>query len=292
MKSINDTKGSLYAITSGFFYGFIGYFGVSIIQSNFSISNMLFWRFFVSSIMMVALLIANTKNIKANWKEIAKALVVGALFYGGSAATYFMACDYIGTGLSMVIVFTYPVVVTLSNWFFDNHKITKIYYISITIIMIGMVMLIDRTEMAFDIYGVVLAILSSLTYAMYMIASKKQMQELDPITSSFMASLSNCIMFFIIAIFTDSLVIPVGINLWINILGIGIICTALPILFLLEGMKYISSGKAALLSVLEPVCVVIVGVVLLKEHLSILQVAGIITILSGALIVQFDKIRR
>ena len=64
----------------------------------------------------------------------------------------------------------------------------------------------------------------------------------------------------------------------------------MPILFLLEAMKHISSDKASLLSVLEPVCVVIIGMLLLDETLTALQVVGIIAVLGGALLVQFEKL--
>ena len=291
IKISNDTKGSLYAITSGVLYGLLGYFGVTIMQAHFSLSNMLFWRFIISSLVIAALLVPQISNIKANYRAIFRAFICGAVFYSSSSATYFWASDYIGTGLSMVIFFTYPIIVVLSSWFFNKHKITKIYYVSISTIMLGMLLLIDRAQIKFDLYGILLATISSLTYAAYIIISKKQMSELDPLASSFMVSIGNCFTFLTISILTKSFVIPIGTNVWINILGIGIICTALPILFLLEGMKYISSRKASMFSVSEPVCVMIAGIILLKEQLTLLQLIGVITILTGALIVQFDKIK-
>ena len=287
-----DTKGSVYAILSGFLYGFIGYFGISALNDDLSITNMLFWRFAVSTAVIGALLIYKRHQIQVNLSEIIKAFLFGALFYGGSAITYFMASDYIGTGLSMVIVFTYPIFVLLSNAIFDGHKITNLYYISVTIIMIGTIMLVNGEDMHFDYYGVFLALACAVTYAAYVVLSKKQMSHLDPLTSSFIVSFANCLLFFAMAIFDKTILIPSNLSTWLDVAGVGLICTALPILFLLEAMKYISSEKASLLSVLEPVCVVVIGVHLLHESLSLIQIAGSVLILGSAVLVQFEKLSK
>ena len=56
MKS-QEQRGSLYAIVSGLLYGFIGYFGLSAMNGHLSASNMLFWRFLISSIIILIILI-------------------------------------------------------------------------------------------------------------------------------------------------------------------------------------------------------------------------------------------
>ncbi len=57
MKFLSNQKtGALYALSSGFCYSLLGYFGISIIQDGSSISNMLFWRFLVSALFALILL--------------------------------------------------------------------------------------------------------------------------------------------------------------------------------------------------------------------------------------------
>lgn len=93
----------------------------------------------------------------------------------------------------------------------------------------------------------------------------------------------GCMLTSLIFCFVDgSFEVPQTIHVWTNITGMGLICTALPILMLLQSLKYISSEKASMLSVLEPVFVVILGVILLGESMAILQAIGAVVILSGA----------
>jgi len=282
-----DHKGSLYAILSGFLYGFIGYFGISAINGNLSASTMLFWRFLIASLAILLFMLPQLKNIKDSYKDMFYAFLTGVFFYGLSTMIYFYSSLYIGSGLAMVLFFTYPVIVMLLNYLFYGQKVSKIYYLATAIILIGMTMLVDMDEMAFDLLGVFLAILSALFYAAYIFASKNN--QISPNVSTLMVCLGCMVTSLIVSLLTHSFVVPTSTAVWVNLFGIGIIATVIPILLLLYSLKYITSEKASILSVLEPVFVVIFGVLLLNEVLKAKYVVGIILILSGALMTLFSQ---
>ena len=58
-----EGRGGFYAITSGLLYGLLGYFGKNIMEFDFSISNMLFWRFLIATMFLVAISIFVLRNI-------------------------------------------------------------------------------------------------------------------------------------------------------------------------------------------------------------------------------------
>lgn len=274
--------GMLYAILSGLLYGFLGYFGMSIIRDDISVTNMLFWRFLISTLFIALLLIPKFNKLQDNPKELFKVFLYGIAFYSISSMIYFFASEYIGTGLAMVIFFCHPAIVLLINYLFYKTKITKIYYLAITLIFLGMCCLIDLHELKLDIFGIVLAILSAVLYAAYIVVSKRN--TVSPLNSSFMVSLGCTVTCAVLSLMDNSLTVPKEMGVWLNILGIGILSTAVPILFLLLALKYIDSEKVAILSVLEPIFVVIFGILLLGETVSVLQLIGIITVLSAALL--------
>jgi len=283
----NEQKGALCAITSGIFYSFVGYFGMSVINADHSASNMTFWRFLVSSALISFILIPRFKAINENFLEMLKMLIYGAVFYGVGVVMYFVSSKYIGTGLAMVIFFTYPAMVMFLNWLLYKKGMIKTCYLSIFIITVGLILLVDISEFKLDIVGVGLSILSAILYAFYIVFSKKS--KLSALVSTYMVCIGCTIASLMLALVDQSFAVPMTLSVWINILGIGIICTALPILLLLEGLKRISAEKASILSVLEPVFVVIFGVTLLGEKINLLQCLGIITVLLGALITLFDR---
>ena len=284
----NEHRGSLYAILSGFLYGFVGYFGVSAIRSSLSVTNMLFWRFFIASLVIALTLLFQANPQKLSRKDLCITFINGAIFYGFSTMLYFFACPYIGSGLAMVIFFTYPPMVMLLNHFFYGQYIPRIYYFAIVIITCGMPLFIDTKEVQFDVFGIILSLLSALLYAGYMVSSKK-ISTFSPLISTLMVCLGCMLTNLFLSLGNHSLSIPSTIPIWLDLLGISILSTAAPILLLLYGLNYISAEKTAILSVLEPVFVLIFGVTLLGEPMKPRYIIGVIIVLAGALLTLFSQ---
>jgi drug/metabolite transporter (DMT)-like permease len=284
----NEHRGSLYAILSGLLYGFVGYFGVSAINESISVTNMLFWRFLIASLIIVFIIIFQLKRIPYARKDMVTAFMNGAVFYGLSSMIYFYACPYIGSGLAMVIFFTYPAMIMLLNYFLYGNKIPTVYYFSVVIFVGGMCLFVDINEVRFDIIGIVLSIVSAMFYAGYIVSSK-QITALHPYISTLMVCLGCTTTCLFLSLMNHSLIIPSTLHTWANLFGIGIISTTAPILLLLYSLNYISSEKTAILSVLEPVFVLIFGITLLDEPMKLQYVFGVIIVLAGALLTLFSQ---
>ncbi|AWN74614.1 DMT family transporter [Legionella anisa] len=281
-----EYRGSIYAILSGFLYGFIGYFGLSAMNDNLSASSMLFWRFLISSMIILIIMLPKIKKTNDSYKNMFLAFLTGAFFYGISTWLYFLASYYIGSGLAMVIFFTYPVLIMLLNFFFYEHSIPPVYYLAILVILMGMTLMVDLDALSFNLWGILLGIASAFFYACYVIGSKKN--ELSPNMSTFMVCLGCMVTSLLVSFFSHSFAIPSTMDAWYHLFGISVIATVAPIVLLLYSLKYISSEKASILSVLEPVFVVIFGVLLLGEKLNFWGAVGIVLVLTGALITLFS----
>ncbi len=280
----NHYKGSIYVILSSMLYGSLGYFGMSLISENLSVCNMLFWRFLISSLSIILFIYLSKQNLNYFSKQNFKLFIYAAIFYGSSSAFYFASSTYIGTGLSMVILFIYPTIIIAFNALFYKQKIDKLYYVSMSLIIVGMILLVNQADLSFNLLGISLSIISAIEYAAYIIYSKRY-STTPPITAALMVSLGSCFGCLIFALFEGSFYLPSNnFQIWINFITIGIVCTSLPILFMLKGLKYISAEKASLLSVVEPVCVGIAGILLLNESINLHQLFGVIIILIGAII--------
>ena len=275
-------KGELYAISSGICYGLVGYFGMTLIQSGLSLSNMLFWRFLISALIVFIIILIKHKLVLQPYLDNLKMLFCGIFFHGTSTVAYFISSKYLGTGMAMVILFTYPAFVILVNLIFYKTLLNHIYYLAFFILIGGIMCLVDIHKLTFDLIGICVGILSAFFYACYILVSKKHTN--SPVISTFMVSVGSMLTALIASGIDSSLYVPEKINIWINLLGMAFICTTLPILFLLRGLEYISSEKASMLSILEPVFVVIFGVCLLHEKINDLQLVGIMAILFGALL--------
>lgn len=274
-------QGALYAISSGLCYGLVGYFGINVMHTGLSVCTMLFWRFLIATVFMLVILIPYYRTSIRSSRENFKILFYGMAFYSTSAIVYFIASQHMGTGLAMVIFFSFPAVVMVLNFIFYKTRIRAIYLIAFSLIVIGMMCLVDIQNFKYNILGIGLGILSAILYALYIISSKKI--TLSPMLSTLMVSAGCMITCLAFSWLDSSFNIPNDPKSWIDIIGLALICTVLPILLLLQGLKYISSEKASILSVMEPIAVVITGIILLGETVTNTQYMGIVIILCGAL---------
>lgn len=286
-------KASLLIALSGILYGFLGFLGTKVLEENMSTSTMLFWRFLISSAWMFIFVVRDRSTeqlLHLNKRLLFFTLVIGAIGYAASSHFYFVASEHVGTGLAMVIFFTYPIMVTLFSWLTKKDSFSfKTLFILISM-MGGLFLLKGSSDSSFGLAGILFGIASAAFYALYIIGSKKYSKvPIDSNVLTTLLSIGCTILFFILSLSDNSLSFPASINSWAYLLILGIVATAIPIQLMLEGLKYISSVRASIISVLEPLVTVLVGVFLLEESISLVQTLGACIILGSAILVQFQK---
>lgn len=285
-------RGTLLVALSGMLYGIMAYFGVQLFQQHMSVENMLFWRFFVAMLCMaipVFILKRTESELLVSRTAMLKIIVFAAVSYSGSSGFYFLACQHIGTGVAMVIFFSYPIFVTLLAWFLSKWKISKTTLLSLFAVVLGLILLKGKGENTLNVLGIALGMIAALFYAIYVYGSQHTTKTMDSKLLTLLICMGNSFIFFIYSYCTGTFFIPHTYHAWIDILALGILATALPIQLLLDGLKYISPIKASILSVLEPIVTIVIGLWLLNESISLLQSLGIMIVLLGAILIQFEK---
>jgi drug/metabolite transporter (DMT)-like permease len=282
-------RGLLLTVLSGTMYGFLGFFGTQLSKAQLSIPNFMFWRFFIAFLIIFFLNFLEITRKQWDFRSVVSTLALGGVFYFGSSAFYFLASKNIGTGLSMVAFYSYPAFVIFFSWKLDRFQMTKPILGALTSIFVGLILLTKVEGFDFDLLGTFFALVSALLYAIYVYISKKQTEQLSPLNATLVVCLGGAIVSWCTSIIDGSFMLPQTVNVWSNVLCIAIICTGLPILFLLEGLKTVDANSASLLSVLEPVVTVIVGAAFLEEKMSLIQFFGIVVILLGVVLVQLEK---
>jgi drug/metabolite transporter (DMT)-like permease len=280
---------NLVIIISGVLYGLLGYFGMNLINAGLSISTMLFWRFSVATVILF--LFKRTLNkIPQSQSSIAWVpLGISSIFYGVSAVLYFLASQVIGTGLSMVLFFTYPAFVMALSWILDRNRITLFAVVSLCFLLLGLFFINNADDKVMDLFGVFIAVASAALYALYIYISKNQVKKIEPLLSTLLLCFSSSILFLVFSLIEGSFCFPDGFGSWVNVIAIATVGTALPAFMLLKGLQTVDSGVASILSVFEPVMTVLLGAFALGETLTQGQLVGIVTILLGTILIQFDK---
>jgi drug/metabolite transporter (DMT)-like permease len=218
-----------------------------------------------------------------------KLSAVGTVSYAGASSFFYLSGLKIGTGPAMVIFFSYPIFVTLFSLFFKQSKMNRYVLISLVMVVTGLMLLNGSGAHDLNNMGIFLAMVASFSYGVYVYYSQHSSSKVDSVWLTLFTCFGCAMISLFFALVQHRFFVPNTFNAWKDILIIGVIATAIPIQLLLNGLKYISSVNASILSVLEPVTTVVVGILFLNESLSAMQVIGILVILSGAMVIQFEK---
>jgi drug/metabolite transporter (DMT)-like permease len=249
---------------------------------------MLFWRFFIASIAITLVGVFTCNKYFAQLRRMfSQKHIYDTFLYSSSTVLFFLASKYIGIGLCMVILYIYPVFIILLSWIYDKEKIPKIYYVSIFLILAGMLLQLTKSDLAYNLYGVVLVIISAFTYALYVFINRHNSGAGSVFFDTTFLSFGSCVFCLLGAGLDRSLNFPLPSQL-IDITLLGTICTLLPALLFLQAVKFIDAAKASILTILEPISSIVIGFYFLGKNISTLQFIGIVLIILSGILVQLD----
>lgn len=280
----NNFKGALYAIFSGIGYGVTGFFGANIIKNKMPIENMLLWRFLLAALLILPFILHKLRILFKKPRETLKLFALGFALFSSSTIFYFVSSYYIGTGLAMVLFFSYPAMVMVVQRL--NGSIKKLHgkhYLSLLLLFVGAFLIADIHQSIFDLRGIAYALLAALIYTFYIIWTENM--KFDSQISSFLVLFGAGIACAIASLHYETLIVPCNTHEILLILGMALFCTLLPIMFLIKALEYITPEKAAMLSVLEPIFVIGVGIAFLDEKVSISQLFGVLIMLIAAILI-------
>jgi drug/metabolite transporter (DMT)-like permease len=285
-------RGTLLVTLSGMLFGMMGFTGTRLFDFNFSVENMLFWRFLIATLCIFFSILLFGRNIRkpaVNSSSIIKIFILGGLTYSGASGFYFLASKHIGTGLAMVIFFSFPVFVTLFAWTLGTWKMNKLALMALLAVVTGLFLLKGSGENTLDEAGILLAIIAACCFAAYVYGSQHTTKQFDSRLLALLVCCANTLIFLVLSLYTNTFIFPSSLHAWWYVCAIAVIATALPIQLLLDGLKYISPVKASILSALEPVVTVLIGLMFLNESMSYTQTAGVMVVLLGAVLIQFER---
>ena len=189
--------GVFYTALSAILYGCIGYYGANLMASGFTVASMLFWRFAVSLLMLLPLLCWLPRENPSSTLKSGLALFISGLFYGGGTACYFEASRTIGTGLAMVLFFSYPIFVAIFSIIFKKSYLNLPMMLALLFIVVGSSLIAfgEKSQVAIDWTGISYALLSGFSYGCYVFGSKECSQKISPLASAIVVCAGNTLAF-------------------------------------------------------------------------------------------------
>jgi drug/metabolite transporter (DMT)-like permease len=279
------TQGGIFCLLSGAGFGTLLIFGKLSYQLGFSLSASLAWRFLGASVLLwFWLLISRTPGISRRSQR--HALLLGLIGYAGQSAFFFGAMGRIGVALTSMLLYTYPSMVTLIQAVIQRRRPSAARSLALFLSLVGSMLTIHVSEANFDALGILLGLAAPLWYASYLTFGAVLVRSISPLVASTYICSGAALAFLTSSLLQGSFLIPTSISAWGVILGLVLVATVMPIVLLFEGIKRIGAPKASILSSMELVVTVALGVILFHETLSPVQMVGGVLVLAAVVVVQ------
>lgn len=269
------SKARMQLIISMTIFGTIGLFVREIAVSS---GELALYRAILAAVLITGYLVVTRQKIdaKAIRKEIPVLLGSGVAM-GVNWILLFEAYRYTTVSVATLSYYFAPVIVIILSPILFREKLTKKQIICFVMSTIGLVLIIDVTnigEGSFHLMGILFGLGAAVFYAMVILLNKfiKGVSGIHRTLLQFFAAILVLIPY---VCFTG------GIHLgtlngkgWICLLIVGLVHTGITYCMYFSSLKDLSGQEAAILSYIDPLVAVVVSVLVLKEGISWLQLLG------------------
>ena len=285
-------RGYIFAILSAVIFGCMPLMARYIYADGVSPSTLVFLRNFLALPSLAVLAYLQRKSLKVPAKVLAP---IAAISFFGCCLTpilLFTAYNYIASGTATVFHFIYPAVVVLSGILFLKKKAKAEALISVGLCIIGVALFYDPAQ-PINLAGSALALGSGITFALYvLLLAGFRHREISGFLFSFYVAAASAVIAFIICIVTGQLALPQTVTGWGLCLLFALAVTTGAVFLFQRGTFLIGGEKTSILSTLEPITSVVVGIVVFHEKATFKSVLGAVLVISASVLIAVFDIKK
>lgn len=288
--------GVIYVLIAGILWGTMGLFVNYFKTQGLGSQDIAGVRVFFASILVVIfILIKDRKLLKFKPKDIWCFIGSGLVSLMIFTVCYFKTIIESSMSVAAVLLYTSPVFVIILSLIIFKEKLTAVKAISCIVCVAGSAFVsgIIGSDTKISLIAFVLGITSGFAYALYSIFSRFALQKgyhSITITAYTFIFATVGLAFFVDFGNIANSVLTKPSNCVIMLLS-GLITAVLPYLFYTMGLEKIESGKAAVVAAIEPVVAVILGGLVFRDKLSLIQYLGIFLVIVS-IAIQNIKLKR
>lgn len=281
-------------LLGGTMYGTMASFVKLLYSKGFNAAELAFWQAFLAALFLGICTFATRKANKGklSHKDWLSLLLTGSTI-GLTNFLYYESVSYIPASLAIVILMQFTWFSLLLEWFIFTRKPSRFEFLTIFFILIGTAMvgkLFETEEWTFSIKGIILALSSSLTYAIYIIANGRIGKGVRWQSKSMVIMIGSSLCIFMINGGTIIASNHFSGEFLIWIIFLAIVGTTIPTALFATGISKIGAGISSILMTVELPIAILCARIILKEQISPLQIAGIIIMLASILAMNYHKL--
>lgn len=268
----------LFIILSAVCWGCIGFSNRLLTHAGMELGNRVFVRNFGTLVVLtIVFALLHREVFRIKLKHLPVFMASGLVSILLLSIVYFQCQTMCSLSVAAVLLYLAPSFVVLFSAVLWKTPLTKRKLAALAVSLLGCVLVsgILSGEASASWTGIALGVASGLTYASYTVFAHYGLAHYESYTMIYwtflVAGLGS-------VFFADFETLPLafsGTQGIVGTCGVVIVATVLPYIFYTKGLEGVESGRASIITNIEPVVETLVGVFVFKEALTVWTVLGV-----------------
>lgn len=280
---------------SAVLWGTIGIFVRGLYGFGFSTLQVVTLRVFSAAIIiLIYLLFTRPELLKIRFRDSLYFVGTGILSLAFFNFCYFITIRETSIAIAVTLLYTAPVfVVVLSRIIFrESLGAKKLFSLGLTLagcaFVTGYLPELGNSP-SVSLPWLLTGLGAGFGYALYSIFGKAALKKYDTMTITAYTFIFASLALLPLSNFENSGGAFSAGNFWIYLAGMGFFPSILAYLLYTKGLEEVESSRAAIVATIEPVVGTLVGFFIFREMLSGWQLAGILLVIVGVVLIQERK---
>lgn len=279
-------RGTVCGIAAAVFYGTNPLGAMNLYADGISTNSTLFYRFGLAVVMLGVMMAVQRKSFALTRRELVTLAILG-VFMSTSSTTLYFSFNFMDVGIASTLLFVYPVMVAVIMATLFHEKVTAATVVAILLSLAGIALLNQTGNgTSLSLWGVTLVMLSSLTYAIYIVVVNKSSLRMSSVKLTFYV-----LLFGLFTIYGYTLAMGETVQLlvtpkqWMYAAQLALMPTVLSLVLMVIAVHDVGSTPTAIMGAIEPITAVAIGVLVFGENFTPRLALGIVLILTAVLLI-------
>lgn len=235
-----------------------------------------------TAILLVVLLLLRRPLMPERGERLPLVLAA-TLGYGTESATFFAAVGHGSAAAVTLLFYTYPVLVMLGTILLDRRAPARGLFLSLAMSVVGSaVVVVGGRDVELEALGIVLALVTAVTYTGYIMLTDRTVRRTDPLTAAAWLGAGAAVANVVYAVAFDRVESP-GPGSWDSLALMAVFSTG-AFVAMIGGLQRVGAVRNSIIGVMEPLTVAVLAIAFLGEPITGSTAIGGVLILVGAVV--------
>lgn len=281
-----QARGVVLCVLSALSFAVLPFLGAAADEVGVGLAELLLIRFAVAAAVLW-LIVALRRPTWPRTRLVLGGMALGGVCYATQSALYFTALPYNGPSLTTLLLYTFPVVVFVVSLGRHRERPRTAQMIALVLALGGVAaVLLGAGSSALHPVGVALGLATALAYATYILIGDTIDPTLDRTLLGALVCSGALITYSAVNLVSGGPTLSFPAAGWWWAATLGLISTAFALTAFFAGMRLVGASTASIVSCVEPVATVLIGVSLFSDRLGAVQLFGAVGVVTALLLLQ------